>query len=282
MRRLRIRHVTRYSYAEPARFHPHRLLVRPREGHDVRVESSRLAIQPAHSVVWHRDINDNSVAVVEFQEDGTFLEFDSEVVIEHYEAQRFDYPLELQAQSYPFKYHSRERIELAAYQQLLSSEDSDVLNGWIERFWTPGSLCPTMELLDAMNGAIPADFQYVRREEPGVQRAAATLSSRAGSCRDFATFFIEVCRHLGFAARFVSGYLYAPTFAAADGATHAWAEIYLPGAGWRGFDSTIGSRVGQDHIAVAVARHPETVPPVAGTFDGGPANMEVNVEVVEL
>jgi transglutaminase-like putative cysteine protease len=86
------------------------------------------------------------------------------------------------------------------------------------------------------------------------------LTSRAGSCRDFATLFIEACHYLGLAARFVSGYQYSPTLPQGQGATHAWSEVYLPGAGWKGFDSTSGQVVGNHHIAVAVSRHPEAVP----------------------
>ncbi len=282
MRRLRIRHVTRYSYAEPAQFHAHKLLLRPREGHDIRIESSRLSIVPGHKVVWHRDINGNSVAIVEFLESGTLLEFDSEVTIEHYEAgEPREYTLEVQAQQYPFRYDSRERIELAAY-QYVGDNGLKKLQAWIERFWMPGSQRPTLDLLQAMNSTIPAELGYARREEAGVQSAEETLTLGTGSCRDFAALFIEACRHLGFAARFVSGYLYAPGLAAAEGATHAWAEVYLPGTGWLGFDSTTGGHVGPDHIAVAVARHPENVPPVAGSYEGGEGTMEVNVEVVTV
>jgi transglutaminase-like putative cysteine protease len=111
------------------------------------------------------------------------------------------------------------------------------------------------------------------------------LTSRAGSCRDFATLFIEACRLLGLAARFVSGYLYSPTLPPGQGATHAWSEVYLPGAGWKGFDSTSGQVVGNNYIAVAVSRHPESVPPVSGSFQAAAPQapvMHVVVEVAEI
>jgi len=126
-------------------------------------------------------------------------------------------------------------------------------------------------------------LSYQRREEAGVQSAADTLSHGSGSCRDFANLFMEAARCLGFASRFVSGYLYAPPSMINFGATHAWAEVYLPGAGWKGFDPTIGEIVGSNHIAVAVARLPESVPPVAGSFIGLPgASLDVGVWVSEL
>ncbi|MFZ2313343.1 MAG: transglutaminase family protein [Methylobacter sp.] len=139
-----------------------------------------------------------------------------------------------------------------------------------------------------MNKAIATGFAYQQREEPGVQTPADTLTRRTGSCRDFATLFIEACRSLGLAARFVSGYLYSLTLPQGQGATHAWSEVYLPGAGWKGFDSTSGQVVGNQHITVAVSRHPESVPPVSGSFIASPTanpqspEMTVMVEVTEI
>jgi transglutaminase-like putative cysteine protease len=282
MRRLSIRHATRYRYATPVTFLPHRLMLRPREGHDVRIVTSRLDIVPAHSVVWHRDAFGNSVAVVEFCEPSDELAVVSELTIEHYEDLPYEYALEPYATHFPFQYDAVERVELAPYQQLLFAKEDDALRAWVGEFWSPGTRVPTLDLLAQLNAAIPGRFGYLRREEPGVRRPSETLASGAGSCRDFATLFMETCRFLGLAARFVSGYLHAPGFAAAEGATHAWTEVYLPGAGWRGYDSTTGRTIGGDHIAVAVSRHPETVPPVAGAFESsipGAPEMTVEVEV---
>ena len=126
----------------------------------------------------------------------------------------------------------------------------------------------TFSLLDQINRSITGQFSYQMREEPGVQTPAFTLACKSGSCRDFAALFIEACRYLGLASRFVSGYLNTPLNAGSNGSTHAWAEVYLPGAGWKGFDPTSGEVTGNRHIASAVARHPEAVPPVAGSFLG--------------
>jgi transglutaminase-like putative cysteine protease len=123
------------------------------------------------------------------------------------------------------------------------------------------------------------------REEPGVQPPAQTLARNSGSCRDFAALFMEACRHLGLASRFVSGYLYTWATDGDKASTHAWTEIYLPGAGWKGFDPTSGEVTGDRHIATAVARHPEAVPPVAGSYNGAPGqrpSMSVAVRVSAL
>ena len=130
----------------------------------------------------------------------------------------------------------------------------------------------TLSLESKLNQAIHNQFRYQMREEAGVQSPQETLRLGSGSCRDYATLFIEACRHLGLASRFVSGYLHAPATEAGNASTHAWAEVYLPGMGWKGFDPTIGEVTGNRHIAVAVARNPETVPPVSGRFIG-PAPM---------
>jgi len=128
----------------------------------------------------------------------------------------------------------------------------------------------TFMLLNQINRAIADGFRYQMREEPGVQPPAQTLECNSGSCRDFAALLMDACRHLGLASRFVSGYLHTPGSNTGNAATHAWAEVYLPGAGWKGFDPTSGEVTGNHHIAVAVARHPEAVPPVAGSYLGRP------------
>jgi transglutaminase-like putative cysteine protease len=282
MRTLSIRHETRYRYATPVTFLPHRLFLRPREGHDVRIVSSRLDISPASQVVWHRDVYGNSVAVAQFSQEADELVILSELSIEHYEEIPYDYPLEPYVEQFPFQYDAAERVELGPYQLLLFAKEDVALRGWVREFWSPGTQVPTAELLSRLNQAIPERFAYTVREAPGVQRPSETLAAGAGSCRDFATLFMETCRFLGIAARFVSGYLHAPGLAAAEGATHAWTEVYLPGTGWRGYDSTTGRIIGGDHITVAVSRHPEAVPPVAGAFEGGAPGlpeMVVNVEV---
>jgi len=263
---LRIEHLTTYQFSEPVTLQPHRLLIRPREGHDVRIESSKLAITPAHQVRWHRDVFDNSVAVARFLEPADRLAIRSEVTIQHYDEAPYDFIVEDYAVRYPFAYRPEEQVDLALFQQLVYLGSDAAPPDWLGRF--NQEPVETYVLLDRLNRTIASEFQYMVREEPGVQPPALTLANRSGSCRDYATLFIETCRALGLASRFVSGYSHAPATEAGNATTHAWAEVYLPGPGWKGFDPTAGEVTSSRHIPVAVARHPEAVPPVAGSFIG--------------
>jgi len=285
MQRLRITHLTEYRYSSPVALGPHQLLLRPREGHDVHIESSRLDISPQPQIKWHRDMFDNSVAVASFLDPSDRLTIESEVVIEHYEEAPLDFLVADYGVNYPFLYTPEERVDLLPYEQPVYPNDQQALRDWVNGFGFGQGPIETYAMLDRMNRALASGLTYIIREEPGVQSPDQTLASRRGSCRDYAALFIEACRHLGLASRFVSGYLHAPATEEGNAATHAWAEVYLPGPGWKGFDPTIGEVTGSRHIAVAVARHPETVPPVAGTFVGpseSPPVLIVNVQVVAL
>ena len=268
MRRLQIDHTTTYQYPATVELLPHKLLLRPREGHDIRIESSRLEITPKAVVKWQRDVYGNSVGIATFKQPMQILKVFSEVVIQHFEEAPLDFLVAPHAVNFPFHYNPIERVDLIPYQVSLYPEDTQAVQKWLIQFWQPGQLMETYVLLDKINKAIAQNFTYQIREEPGVQSPAYTLQAQSGSCRDFATLFIEVCRYVGLAARFVSGYLHAPIAEQDSGATHAWSEVYLPGAGWKGFDSTSGTIVGNDHIAVAVNRHPRAIPPISGNFVG--------------
>lgn len=285
MRRLLIKHVTTYQYTEPVTLLPHKLLLRPREGHDIRIESAELIIFPAHQLQWQRDVYDNAMAEAIFTEPGSQLSIDSRVLIQHYDDQPLNFLVADYAVLFPFQYDAAERADLGPYLSAIFEQDRLLLSSWLQQFWQSGQVVETYLLLEWINKAIATGFTYQQREEPGVQSPAITLTNRAGSCRDFATLFIEACRSLGLAARFVSGYLYSPTLPQGQGATHAWSEVYLPGAGWKGFDSTSGQLVGNYHITVAVSRHPESVPPVSGSFQAANPQspvMSVMVEVAEI
>ena len=271
MRRLDISHITEYRFAAPVTLLPHRLLLRPRENHNVRIESSLLDIQPAHTLQWKRDVLDNSVALVSFTQATDTLRIASGVVIQHYEDNPFDFLVDDYAVTHPFAYVEAEQTELAPYLLAVYPNERNVVIQWLDALELRQSM-QTFTLLDRMNRAIASRFSYQMREAPGVQSPATTLALASGSCRDFTALFIEACRHIGLASRFVSGYLYAPALEAGNASTHAWAEVYLPGAGWKGFDPTSGEVTGNRHIATAVARHPEAVPPVAGDYIG-PAGM---------
>jgi len=267
MLRINISHVTEYRFPSTVTLLPHRLLLRPRENHNVRIESSVLEISPAHTLQWKRDVLDNSVALVGFTEPADRLRVASSVVIQHYEENPFDFLVDDYAVNHPFDYAEEDRTELAPFQQSVYPSDWDAVQRWLDSLGLRQPM-ETFALLDRMNRAIASGFLYQMRELPGVQPPALTLASNSGSCRDFAALFMEACRYLGLASRFVSGYLFAPSTEAGNASTHAWAEVYLPGAGWKGFDPTSGVVAGNKHIAVAVARHPEAVPPVAGSYLG--------------
>jgi len=282
MRRIEIEHITRYTYQELVQFLPHKIYVRPREGHDIRIESSSLRITPAFEIEWQRDVFDNSVAILNFRESGDLLEIISQLVVQHYADQPSPFQLAEQAYQYPFHYDPIEQIDLAPYQHCVFPQDYAAVGKWLEDLLCTGKLIETVPLLNQINEKIAGSIDYTVRDEPGVQSPATTLSLGKGSCRDCATLFIEACRYCGLASRFVSGYLVSNAAEEDLATTHAWSEVYLPGIGWRGFDSTSGQIVGGDHIAVAVHRHPEVIPPVSGHFLGPPdckAKMAVEVHV---
>ena len=282
MKRIRIQHQTNYTYPSSVTLLPHKLMIRPRAGYDIQLDQSELTIRPAHTIKWHRDIYGNSVAIVDFLESTTELSISSDQIISHYESEPLNFLVDEKAVMFPFFFNPSERVDLIPFQTLSFPGDSAIVRDWLQPFWQPGQSIETYVLLDNINQEIVKNFTYKMREEPGVQRPAETLSSRQGSCRDFATLFIEACRYFGLPARFVSGYLHCPETVQGHGSTHAWSEVYLPGAGWKGFDNTSGIVVGEDHIAVAVTRHPEDAPPIAGSFTGeinSPPTMSLSVIV---
>lgn len=283
MQRFKILHRTYYNFATEVRLGPHTLRLRPREGHDLRIESSRLKINPTAALRWHRDEEDNSVATATFAQTTAQLAIESEIIIQHYNEAPLDFFVSDYAVNYPFTYQQNEFAVLAPYIQQAEHTDSALLGNWIANTWQPGEPIQTFALLDRLNSHIQQTLQYSLREEPGVQTVEQTLSLGSGSCRDFANLFIEAARSLGLASRFVSGYLNAGSSVENYGATHAWSEVFLPGAGWKGFDSSTGKVAGSDHIPVAVARQPESVPPVAGSYSGtGGSSLDVGVWVTEL
>ena len=279
MKRIEIEHMTRYSYPEPVTLLAHKLHVRPREGHDLRIESSSLNITPAYDIEWRRDVFGNSVATVRFREPAAELLIASKVVVEQYTKGVVPIALSNNALHYPFHYDPMEQIDLMPYQISVFPQDYLAVGEWMADVWHPGELVETVTLLERINRKIVDSFGYIVRTAEGVQAPELTLKRGKGSCRDMATFFIEACRYCGLASRFVSGYLVSEEAVKDYATTHAWAEVYLPGAGWRGFDSTSGEMVEGAHIAVAVHRHPEAIPPVSGSLIGPrqlTSPMEVN------
>jgi transglutaminase-like putative cysteine protease len=284
-KRFTVRHVSTYRYAEPVGFGEHRMMFRPRSSHDLRLVAMDLAITPAPARLhWLHDVFDNSVAIARFAETATELRFDSRVTLEHVETALPDYALERHAARWPFAYTESEAFDLARgrHRQYL---DPDV-DAWARTFLPSAGATGTMALLRAVTLGIKTDFRYVRRIEKGVNHPADTLRHRSGSCRDFAVLMMEAVRSLGLAARFVSGYLFVPDgdTGQSGGATHAWLQVYLPGAGWVDFDPT-NSIIGNRHlIRVAVAWDHRQALPLWGTWTGPPnafLGLDVEVSVIE-
>lgn len=285
---LTIRHVTEYCYARPVWFGEHRMMFRPRDSHELRVLDTRLAITPAAQVRWIFDVFGNSIGIASFAEPADRLCFESAIRVEHFPTSHRTLVLEPFATHYPFSYAAEEIPDLGRLAERHYPDPDHAVDLWARRFVQAGGRRDTLALLTAMNTAIQHDFTYVRRDEEGTQTPVETLVGRSGSCRDFALLMMEAVRSLGFAARFVSGYLYDsrlvgdPTgrWLVGGGATHAWLAIYLPGAGWVEFDPTNGIVGGENLIRVAVARDPSQVPPLSGNFLGDPADaFDMTVDV---
>ena len=282
---LTVHHSTVYRYGAPVSLGEHRMLFRPRESHDLRLIRTNLIITPRPSVLrWLHDPFDNSVAVATFEGTTTELRFDSTVTLEHFENSVPEYPLEEYARRYPFSYSDEDFSNLGC---ALDHHNGDRnVSQWALQFLDASDTTGTMKILRSMTAGIREQFKYTRRTEKGVQTPAETLHSRQGSCRDFAVLMIEATRSLGVAARFVSGYIFAPNSSglAGGGATHAWMQAYLPGAGWIDFDPTNSIIGNRNLIRVAVAWAPEQALPLWGTYAGAAEDflgMDVAVTVSE-
>ncbi|MGB3336706.1 MAG: transglutaminase family protein [Devosia sp.] len=281
---LQVRHETVYRYARPVQFGEHRMLVRPRDSMEQTLESFGLAIRPKPATLrWIHDVFGNGIAIATFEEPGEELRFVATMVLEHTPELTPAFEIEARAKTYPFDYGDVDAIDLAPTLRRQFPEEAEV-NAWARRFLNPRGVTNTGHLLATMTMAIKESFTYLRRPDPGTQRPSMTLASRAGTCRDFALLMIEAARSLGLAARFVTGYLYSPARDGdhrGGGATHAWCQVFLPGAGWVEFDPTNGIIGTRDLIRVGVAREPRQAIPISGTFIGKKEDyLGMSVEVV--
>jgi transglutaminase-like putative cysteine protease len=284
---LSVRHVTTYRYKRPVSFGHHRIMFRPRDSYDQKLIEASLAItpQPRH-VRWLHDPFGNCIAIAEFAEKSDALQFESHIRLDHSFDNVPDFQIEDYAKTYPFSYRLEEMADLVpAIERQYSDPDQEVYR-WVRGFLRNGRPTETATLLTTINRAIQEGFTYERRYEPGTCDPALTLKLRRGSCRDLALLMIEAVRSLDLAARFVSGYLYVATRdgpqAIGGGSTHAWCQVYLPGAGWVEFDPTNGIVGNRDLIRVAVARDPSQAVPLSGTWRGPSScylGMEVDVKV---
>jgi transglutaminase-like putative cysteine protease len=265
--KIRIVHQTRYSYTKAVHFGPHRLVLRPREGHDLRVESMEVKTEPDAQLTWSRDVFGNSVATVEFDEPAEELLIESNVLIVRMSpVARRKSPLS-SITPWPPVYDPLERIAVKPYQKLSYPKDAAPVKEWLENFRIKKPDYAE-DVARNLNEYIYDELRYIRREEKGVLTPAQTLELGGGSCRDLATLLLEAARVLGIAARFASGYLECQAAELGEASTHAWAEIYHPGRGWAGYDPSIGEETTSRHVVTGVSNHPRGVMPVSGSFYG--------------
>jgi len=264
---LRVSHLTRYDYAQEVGFSPHLLYLRPRESPLHRLKSMRFNLSPQARLITTLDAHDNTLVVAHFWERATALNIRTEFELETLDTNPFDFLLERSAFKFPFAYDDADRFALAPYLAPPFDETQDTLRAWLAEH-LPDAPTETVPLLTALNSRLKDSIAYVRREEDGIQPSAQTLSLGSGSCRDSAVLLIEICRTLGLAARFVSGYLYdpPPDDAVVPAAMHAWVEVYLPGAGWKGLDPTRGIFCDDAFMPVAHAAQADTVNPIHGNY----------------
>jgi transglutaminase-like putative cysteine protease len=285
---LNVRHTTVYRYSRPVMLGDHRMMLRPRDSHDLRLIKTNLNISPPASVRWMHDVFGNSVAIASFSEPAAELRIESSLVLETYAAERPPFQITPDASRYPFIYSADDRIDLGRMLERQYPDPNDRLGRWARGF-VRSNPTDTSALLADLNNGVKAQISYQSRETEGTQTPIETLIRGWGSCRDLAVLFIEAARSLGFGARVVTGYLYrasadagSPT-AIGAGTTHAWADIYVPGSGWITYDPTNGTIGGMDLIRVAVTRDISQAVPISGSFVGPPGSylgMTVDVAVV--
>ncbi|HRD35209.1 MAG TPA: transglutaminase family protein [Rhodocyclaceae bacterium] len=306
---IEVEHVTTYRYAQPVEFSKHRVMFRPRAAHDIRVLNATLDVEPASRQHWVHDVFSNSVTIVEPLVPAEELRFTARFTIEHFGLRNLELEVDPEARDYPFQYSPDDQLDLATYLPLQYPEDAPVVSEWVKQFLPARGVIHSRDLLRNIAAGIRADLSYQAREAMGTQRPAETLGLMGGTCRDYALLMMEAARGLGLAARFVSGYLYDPALDGAApvelgtglqqgmrqmeshdgcdpvqgaGATHAWLDVFLPGAGWVPFDPTNGIFGGTDLIRVAFTRTPEQAAPVSGGWMGAASDylgMSVKVNV---
>lgn len=285
MSTLRIEHHTTYRYGRPIEFGRHRLVLRPREGHDLHVVRMTLDIFPAHRVLWSRDVFGNSIALVDFLEDSDRLEFRSEVIVHRTMPFEAEEPHSRERFPFPVEYDVLERVVVGAYQAVSYPDDARAVHKWLGDALPERDPADAESVVAALNLLIHRQIAYQRRSERGVQSPAQTLALGSGSCRDMAVLLMDAARALGFATRFVSGYLDCPASIAGRASTHAWTEVYLPHLGWRGYDPTLGETTSLKHVTTGVSNHPRGVMPISGHFNGTSADyqgMTVTVKTESL
>lgn len=268
-----IRHTTRYRFDRNVEIFPHVVRLRPAVHCRTPILAYSLKLQPDNPFLnWQQDPFGNWLARLVYPERSRELAFDVELIADMTVINPFDFFLDESAQHYPFPYGERLQRDLAPYLEL--AEEGPLLREWVAAVSLQPT--PTVDFLVHLNQRLSQDIDYTVRMEPGVQTCEQTLRSRRGSCRDSGWLLVQILRRLGLAARFVSGYLVQlkSDVAALDGPSgpvedftdlHAWAEVYVPGAGWVGLDPTSGMFAGEGHIPLACTPDPSSAAPITGT-----------------
>ena len=276
--RYDITHTTVYRYSKPVTFGEHRVMFRPRDSHDLRVLATDLQVSPEAIVRMIQDPHSNSVALVQPIKPSLELRLTASFTIERADVTQDLSLLSPSAEFLPFAYSLQDRLDLEHYLRPHHDDPDGKLIAWAHQFFRHDGPTGTRDLMERMNQYINQSFRYETRDEEGTQSPLQTLALGSGSCRDYALLMMEAMRRLGVATRFVSGYLYDTALdinAAGNdgamtgaGATHAWLQAYLPGAGWVAYDPTNNLLGGNQLIRVGVARDPAFAAPVSGSWFG--------------
>ena len=281
---LKLNHRTTYNYRKLVALGPHRMMLRPRERHDLKLLAYNMVVSPDAFVTWAQDVFGNTVATASFPTMSTRLVIDSYAEIQLEAAPWPVFDIAPSAINYPFRYSDADWTDLGALATQQYADPTGRLRDWARGF-VSGSQTDTLSLLKDLSTGVSSWIKYQSRDDEGTQSPIETLDRGWGSCRDFAVLLVEAARSLGFGARIVSGYLYNPdrdfVGSTGVGSTHAWAEIYLTGAGWITFDPTNRNVGSFNLIPVGVARNVRQVMPVTGSFNGmTDAFLGMSVEVL--
>ena len=286
-----LEHVTTYRYRHPVKFGQHRGIFLPSVGYGGRVLNYSLQTNVPSKVRWMMDTLSNNVALIELPDPSDELTVTYRFRGEHFGIKSIqNFPLDSRADEVPVQYTPDEWIDLSLFMRPHAADPDGRVAAWVRRL-VAGDQDETLDVLTRMMDDIWNTLSYQAREVEGTQSPGETLQKQSGTCRDYAWLMIEGLRRLGFACRFVSGYLYDESLdggavgMTGSGATHAWLQVYLPGAGWRSYDPTNRNTAGFDLIQVAIARHPAQIIPLSGSWTGGPDDylgMEVKVNINNL
>src|SRR5258707_10678310 len=287
---IALNHVTHYRYDRMVSLSPQVVRLRPAPHCRTRILSYSLQARPAgHFINWQQDPQANYLARLVFPDQSRELRIEVDLVAEMSVINPFDFFLTPYAEQFPFKYDSNERRELVPY--LVKAPATPFVESYLARI--SRERCRTIDFVVGINQRVAQDIRYLIRLEPGVQLPEETLAKRSGSCRDSAALLVQLMRHVGLAARFVSGYLVqlVPDVKALDGPVgakedftdlHAWCEVYLPGAGWIGLDPTSGLLADEGHIPLSCTPEPSSAAPVAGAVDECEAKLEHEMRISRI